>query len=359
VSTLAHEFIRSNIPWEAATVFLAWFMQRSTCRHLSSRYIGRANGVAHVGEPLRDPRPGVSKMRRYVYGFTLVELLVVIAIIGILVALLLPAIQAARESARRTQCISNLKQMGLAVLTHEDTKRLLPTGRDGTDSKSVSWAYLLLPYMEERTVFEAFHKGARVDDPVNSIAMRTPIELYACPSRRRAAADRNFDNDDQPPLVLAAASLGDYAADAGSDEDMGLDADQFVNGVLDKSIAGPIYTKSQLTPRQITDGLSNTLAIGERHIRPVPANTPPEMEHYETGDTAFLAGDCVQTVLAGADEGLASGPADKRDHIFGSLHPGVVEFAYLDGHVDSLNRDIDKKTLLALSTYAGGEVVQK
>jgi hypothetical protein len=129
--------------------------------------------------------------------------------------------------------------------------------------------------------------------------------------------------------------------------------------VLDKSIAGPIYTKSQLTPRQITDGLSNTLAIGERHIRPVPANTPPEMEHYETGDTAFLAGDCVQTVLAGADEGLASGPADKRDHIFGSLHPGVVEFAYLDGHVDSLNRDIDKKTLLALSTYAGGEVVQK
>src|SRR6185503_17659118 len=240
-----------------------------------------------------------------------------------------------------------------------DSKRRLPTGRDGTDSKSVSWAYFLLPYMEQKVVFDAYNKTYRVDDPANATAMRTPIELYACPSRRRAAADRNFDNDDQPPLVMAAASLGDYAADAGSDEDMGLDPDQFINGVLDKSLAGPIYTNSRLSPRQITDGLSNTLAIGERHIRPVPANTAPEMEHFEIGDTAFLSGDCIQTVLAGADEGLAKGWDDRRDHIFGSDHRTIVQFIYLDGHVDSLNKDIDKQTLLALSTYAGGEVLQK
>jgi prepilin-type N-terminal cleavage/methylation domain-containing protein len=292
-------------------------------------------------------------------GFTLVEVLVVIAIIGILIALLLPAIQAAREASRRSQCMSNLKQMGLAVQMHLDSKKRLPTGRNGTDSKSVSWAYFLLPYMEEKVVFDAYQKTYRVDAPENATAMRTPIEIFACPSRRRAAADRNFDNDDQPPLVMAAASLGDYAADAGSDEDMGLDPDQFINGVLDKSRAGAMYTNSQLSARQITDGLSKTLAIGERHIRPVPASTPPEMEHFEMGDTAFLAGDCIQTVLAGADEGLAKGRDDSRDHIFGSDHPSVVEFIYLDGHVDSLSVEIDKKTLLALSTYAGGEIVQQ
>src|SRR3954463_4242692 len=302
---------------------------------------------------------GCLKFRRNrpLRGVTLVELLVVIAIIGILVALLLPAIQAAREAARRSQCMNNLKQIGLAVQMHIDSKKRLPTGRDGVDQKSLAWSFLLLPYMEENAVFEAFHKGVRVDDAVNAQAMRTPINVYACPSRRKAVADRNFDNDDAAPVVLAAASLGDYAADAGSDEDMGMDPDQFVNGVLNKAIAGPIYTNSQLTPRQITDGLSHTLAIGERHIRPVPANTKPEMEHFQTGDTAFLAGDCIQTVLAGADEGLAAGPNDKRDHIFGSEHASIVQFVYLDAHVDALDRGIDKKLLLALSTFAGGETV--
>ena len=140
---------------------------------------------------------------------------------------------------------------------------------------------------------------------------------------------------------------------------MGLDPDQFINGVINKAMAGAIYTNSKLSPRQITDGLSSTLAIGERHIRPVPANTPPEMEHFEVGDTAFLSGDCIQTVLAGADEGLAKGWDDRRDHIFGSQHTNVVQFIYLDGHVDSLNKDIDKQTLLALSTYAGNEVAPK
>ena len=88
--------------------------------------------------------------------FYIVELLVVIAIIGILVALLLPAIQAAREAARRSQCMNNLKQMGLAIQMHLDTTKRFQTGCNGTDSKSVSWAYYLLPYMEENVIFEAY-----------------------------------------------------------------------------------------------------------------------------------------------------------------------------------------------------------
>jgi prepilin-type N-terminal cleavage/methylation domain-containing protein len=305
------------------------------------------------------PAPRLTHRDRPRRAFTLVELLVVIAIIGILVALLLPAIQAARESARRAECMNHLKQMGYAVQMVMDTKKNLPTGRNGTDQKSVSWAYYLLPYMEENVVYEAYNKNFTADDPVNSRTMRTPIEVYACPSRRHAAADRNFDNDDNPPRVLAAASLGDYAADAGLDEDMGLDPDQFINGAINKQLAGPIFTKSHVPVRQVTDGLSNTLAIGEKHPRPVPENTPPEMEHFEIGDTAFLSGDCVQTVLAGVDVGLATGPEDKRDHMFGSAHPAVVQFIYLDAHVEPLDRDIDRKVLLSLSTFAGGEVVAR
>jgi prepilin-type N-terminal cleavage/methylation domain-containing protein len=89
-------------------------------------------------------------------GFTLVELLVVIAIIGMLVALLLPAIQAARESGRRSQCQNNLKQIGLAVQSHHDTRKQFPMGRNRFDQLAVSWAYYILPYMEETAIYNSY-----------------------------------------------------------------------------------------------------------------------------------------------------------------------------------------------------------
>jgi prepilin-type N-terminal cleavage/methylation domain-containing protein/prepilin-type processing-associated H-X9-DG protein len=291
-------------------------------------------------------------------GFTLVELLVVIAIIGFLVALLLPAIQAARESARRSQCVNNLKQMGLAIQMHHDQMGRFPMGRNGTDQFSVSWAHFLLPYLEENAVYAAYKKSARVDDSINAAAMRTPIEVYACPSRRRAAADRNFDNDGANPLILAAAALGDYAANAGEEEDTGMEDDDFTSGVVDKQLAGPIFSGSRYAARHVMDGLSSTLAIGERHIRPVPNGTTPEMEHFEIGDTAFLAGDKIETILCGTEDGLAKGPHDTEEAIFGSAHSGVVQFLLLDGHVSTMAIDIDDDALIALSSIAGGEIVE-
>jgi prepilin-type N-terminal cleavage/methylation domain-containing protein/prepilin-type processing-associated H-X9-DG protein len=293
-------------------------------------------------------------------AFTLVELLVVIAIIGILIALLLPAVQAAREAARRSQCQNNLKQIGLAIQLHHDTAGRFPMGRDRQDQYGVSWAFYLLPYIEEEAVFKSFVDGTRVDDPVNTAAMRTPIEIYACPSRRAAAADRNFDDDDGPPLVRSAATLGDYGANAGYDTQTGMDRDTGLlsSAPVDKAEAGPIFSGSRISARQVTDGLAATIAVGERHIPPIRSDEPEEMECFWQGDTAFLAGDTRQTILGDSANGLANGWDDPDNEKFGGPHTGVVQFVFLDGHVSAIQDGIDLSALKALSTIGGGEIVR-
>lgn len=301
---------------------------------------------------------------RKVCGFTLVELLVVIAIIGSLVALLLPAVQAAREAARRNTCVNNLKQIGLAVQSHHGAVQTYPTGRDNTVQSSVSWAFRLLPYLEKNNIFAAFNKTARVDDVVNALAMRTPVEVYACPSRREPAADRDFDNNDQPPLVRAAAALGDYAACAGKDHmngvvnstggiDNGLKADTRP----DSAESGPIYSFSKVQERHVSDGLSNTICVGEKHKPQNPANPNPDMLHYEQGDNAFLAGDSPRTIFAGTNAGIAAGPDDPSNVKFGSEHNGITHFMFLDGHIKGLKNDIDYQVLNAAGSIGGEEIV--
>lgn len=304
-------------------------------------------------------------------AFTLVELLVVIAIIGILIALLLPAIQAARESARRSQCINNLKQMGLAIQLHHDERKVFPEGRDRRDQFSVSWAFRLLPYVEELAAFQAHDHTKRVDDNANVTSMRVAMAIYTCPSRRSADADRNFDDNDSPPLVLGVATRGDYAANAGYDTQAGMgpespDGNDF-HADFDPAETGPLFSGSRIAVRNITDGTASTLGIGERHIPPVPEGTAPNMEHFTVGDTAFLAGDTRQTVLARTVDGLAAPgqmwrkPNDSSsglaNEMFGSEHSNVVQFVFMDGHAEPLALTIDVEVLKALSTIGGGEVV--
>ncbi len=292
-------------------------------------------------------------------GFTLVELLVVIAIIGILVALLLPAVQAAREAARRNSCTNHLKQLGLAVQMHHDAKRRYPMGRTGTDQFAVAWGFQLLPFLEENPVFEAYNERARVDDDTNALAMRTPVEVFNCPSRRPPAADRDFDNNDSPSLVPGVGARGDYAANAGITTLVG-----FVNGTdraapVNRAEVGPMYSFSKISARRVRDGLSHTLAVGERHIPPVPANASAGQAHYLQGDTAFFAGDNRETVLRGAAGGLAGDRDDPSREKFGSVHSGITLFAFLDGHVGPIENGIEESELAALSAIGDGRVVSQ
>lgn len=273
-------------------------------------------------------------------AFTLVELLVVIAIIGILVSLLLPAVQAAREAARRTQCINHLKQIGLAANLYHDARQQYPQGRDARDQMSVSWAQRLLPHVEEQAVHDAHDENFRVDAPENAIAMRTPIVGYFCPSRQAPAADRNFDNDGGPSAVMAAAAGGDYAANAGYDFHY-----QPEENEVDRTLTGPIFTYSRIITRHVTDGLSKTIAVGERHIPPPEPGVEPERVHLFQGDCAFLAGDTSWGIFADTKRGLADSPQDASRSKYGGQHPAVTLFVFLDGHVDAIENDTDLDTL--------------
>ena len=302
-------------------------------------------------------------------GFTLVELLVVIAIIGILVALLLPAVQAAREAARRTQCINNLKQIGLAIQTHHDAKRRYPTGRETSDQYGPSWAFRLLPFMEQKNVHDAFVPAERVDNELNAMAMRTPVEAFFCPTRRQPAADRNFDNNDAPPLAEAVgvAAGGDYAGNAGLHYRYGTPGVETVEDpntgeTLDPDeAAGPFFFGSRISARQVEDGLSLTLAVGERHISQ-GRDPAPGFEHHDIGDTAFFSGDHPGTIFGDMQDPntpIAVSKYDPAEHKFGSEHTDLVHFVFLDGHVSSLNVTVDPVTARRLSTIGDGRVISQ
>ena len=289
-------------------------------------------------------------------AFTLVELLVVIAIIGILVGLLLPAIQAARESGRRSQCVNNLKQMMLSEQTYHDAQGRYTMGRETHWQQGVSWAFHMLPFIEQGNVYDSFVKEAPVFDERNAQAMRTPVDTFYCPTRREPAADRDFDNNDKPSTVEDVAAGGDYAANAGLNYRWGTNDDDWKDTPDIGAVVGPMFTFSKVSDRQVTDGLSQTIAIGERHI-PAETDSKPGLEDHDKGDTAFFAADNPLAVLAGTKDGLATDRYDPNNTKFGSEHNQLAHFSFLDGHVVAISSSIDLLTLQRLSTIADGQVV--
>lgn len=300
-------------------------------------------------------------------GFTLVELLVVIAIIGILIALLLPAVQAAREAARRTQCLNNLKQIGLAVHLHSEQKRVLPPGYTwrfgggqvappGTlNGDEATWITYLLPYMEQTSLYDlidwthTFGYGA--SDP-NAKITTVHLPLMNCPSNPR------------PPTALwyGGYARGSYAANNG------LGPQVEWNTGIQSRMAGVFYWNSSLSPAEIRDGLSNTALVSETCV--VPGGDQRGVMHYPEGSfyhhnytpnsavpDLLRSGSCVDVPWAPCNEGFSHAGNRALTATARSQHPGGVHLCLGDGRSQFVANSIDLKLWQALSTPTGGEVV--
>ena len=300
-----------------------------------------------------------SKYRR---GFTLVELLVVIAIIGVLVALLLPAVQFARESARRTQCSNNLRQLGIATHTFHDTRRFLPPAFIGDNSDSVdgwaTWGALMGPYMENSTLYDQWDVSLRASKQ-KPIAYQTPIPGYICPSRRVPVLSTGDFKDPGGVLTDYAASFGTEALYTNSN---GAIIPNLPYVVLDSSGEWRVTQwAGQTTLADITDGTSNTTLFGEKHIRPnslrgknedrsvfsAVRNTHRRMMGISptAGNNRALLTPDVQTLPV-------------ANSSFGSAHPTICQFVFADASVKPLHVNASLQTLTYLVTRADGQVVQ-
>ena len=297
-------------------------------------------------------------------GFTLVELLVVIAIIGILIGMLLPAVQMVRESARRVTCANNLKQLGLAVQNYHDSKQQIPPSRarDGF----LTWPVYLMPYLEQQNLQNQLDLDKLYvdqDPEIVKIGMQTMI----CPSRR-AGTNLSLREVNGEPV----GAVGDYAGNAGTSEffpyDDWANFDVPVNGVINSGLykENPIEAgmlvhgeKGRYKFKDVTDGLSHTIFLGEKAV-----NIDFIRQPGGWGDGCIYNGNEPGTfmrmggygfLLAATQKFGAPGPG--AIPVFGSAHPQIVNFAFGDGHVANLSVSTDEETLRRLCSRNDGLVV--
>ncbi len=305
---------------------------------------------------------------RWRSGFTLVELLVVIAIIGILIALLLPAVQAAREAARRSQCTNNLKQLALGVHNYADANGCFPSGfisnlppPGNTELSLWTWGALVLPYVEQKALQDALQVGKltlaqAVATPTGLAAAQTPLATFACPSdvgpplndfgakyastssqfstyEKRVTSDGTNRIEIAKSNYVGVASIGDSTTP--------LMGDFATYGPP----VGVFFWNSAISFRDITDGTSNTAMLGERCYRfkniligaGNVVGCSPAATNYSSRNRAILSALGIpywginQTVIAW----------EHQNRGFHSLHPGGVQFALCDGSVRFISETID------------------
>ncbi len=314
-------------------------------------------------------------------GFTLVELLVVIAIIGMLVGLLLPAVQQAREAARQMQCGNNLKNMALGALNHESQHRSLPTGGwDGywvgdadlgfKDLQTGGWAYSLLPFLEQTALWQLGINGVQEPDSTQrqnaKIRSETPLPIFYCPSRRTATAKSStflgsvtLNNCDQTNI----AAKIDYAANGGDPNKGNWNSGGY--GTSPNSIAqgktqcvsivcsGVCFFKSMVTLGEIRDGTTNTYFAGEKYINPYA---------YEGAgdggdDLSPFCGNDEDVIRSSASLPMQDRPGVVDTNRFGSVHSGTFGMAMCDGSVQRIRYSLDTDTHRRLADKADGEPV--
>ena len=283
-------------------------------------------------------------------GFTLVELLVVIAIIGILVGLLMPAVQAARESVRRMRCSNNLKQIGLGLLNYESTTKRLPAG--GIQSNFISGFASILPYLEQGNIYQQYDFNLYYTDPKNVAVSKQNVSTYLCPSTsmpREVPANSSISSG----VAVEVGSASTYLLNEGTNQYMS-ECDGAFPAIYDS------YRNKHLRITDFTDGTSNTLAVGE---------TTYDFPMYLWSSTlpAPLGGavrwGTARWIVGYPRVGMGTTlfPLNaKRVSITGgftSQHAGGINFALMDGSVHFVSNSTDPIVLNASSTRAKGEVV--
>lgn len=291
-------------------------------------------------------------------GFTLVELLVSIAIIGLLVALLLPAVQYAREAGRRSQCVNNLRQIGIALSDYHDRTLSLPSGYisnfDGAGDDTGpgwGWAALALPELEQTPTYNRIAFTQPIEGSLNAQVRVLDFPVFLCPSDSTAADWWTWSRDPvtgEPIAKICQVGPSNYVAMYG-DTEPGVDG------------AGLFFRNSQVQYRDILDGTSQTIAVGERAhdfgeatwVGCVTGAILYPDDNNAIG--AFKAENSAGMTLGHAGEGYGPGDPDADVNQFYSHHGRGVNFLFADGHVRFLSTDMDYRSWLALSTRAGGE----
>ncbi len=308
--------------------------------------------------PKNDRRTGICVPR----GFTLVELLVVVAVIGILMGILLPAVQAVREAARRTNCRNNLHQVGLAMTQYHDALQRLPPSRPADGF--LTWYVFILPFCEENSLYERFDlRAPYADQP--SEAVQTRVSVYFCPSRRTEGISLFETNGEQVGVV------GDYAGNAGSSEFFPFDEWALFDGDLDGTInsgraadnpvvagrlvKGPVgrYRFSDLV-----DGQSTTFLVGEKAV-----NLDFQRQPGGQGDGAIYNGNEPGTSMRLGGYGLEVNSqhdvfSPGAVPVFGGAHSALCNFLFADGHIDSISTNIDVELYRRLCSRRDRQVVE-
>ena len=303
-------------------------------------------------------------------AFTLIELLVVIAIIAILIALLLPAVQQAREAARRTQCRNNLKQMGLALHNYHDVYKMFPASfyRDWPHNSSTNptpgrpgwgWGVMLLPYIDQGPLFNALDvNNKRLDgNAATKTLCQTPLAAYRCPSDGGPNLNPNRGDYGLSTYVAVFGALYDQAAPSSG---------ALVYGSRLNGGTGLFSPSSDVRIRDITDGTSNTLAIGEMGIGPNGVRDASGNLRIYTGAVwAGVATDStsnVSTALslcgikAGTDAKFRKINARDSSNSWNSKHTGGMHFLVADGSVRFISENLDSVVTDRVADRADGEV---
>lgn len=311
-------------------------------------------------------------MRRH--GFTLIELLVVIAIIGVLVAMLLPAVQAARESARRMQCANNLRQIGLAMQMYDDQWKYLPPAGRG----QVSGFIQILPFLENSSLYKLYDFKADPENPQQSThnleVVRQAVAAYLCPSMA-------LPRDVPEPLIqcnlfLERGAPGSYALNAGTKYILAPVTD--FNGEYNGAFANPgnqfivapadepnrsFHGHTSIHGISRADGTSNTLMVGELNygLEDMKYVCLEKLGQRLGGSTIWgsgYPGMSVATTVGVYNARRAAIPNGREEWLtFRSDHPGGCNFVFCDGGVRFVPDTIEASVLDALATRAGGEVV--